>query len=586
MPRVPLSTGPQLTTQAQPGGFIPQVDTGATGRAVSQALDRVSDNVDKIAQRDDEIATSQVDAKLAGDWMAKDAELRTKYQGANVDQYQAEAAKWWQDAPATYGQALSSRGKTMLGQVLGRRQSVALGTVAQHVNNEKERTADDAAAANINTTIQFGVTSGDVAGAAARVRQLTADVGARKGWNTDQVMAEQGKHLSALHLAQIGKLVERDAPAAQAYYDANKAEVGYAQQPRVEEMLRGAVAANDGDKAASEVWASMGPKGYNDPVQIDKLEAQIRERFPNDAPRRQAAIAAVRERAAAHNAAQAETNAGNTNAVYAQLDAGKPMAQVMRSVQWLALPATEQHKIMLQRENEAAARDSRAAAADQREYMREQRKERALLLNNGDAYLRYSDPEVLARMTRPQVEATRAVFGFEGAQHLLTKYDSLQKAGAVAEAKIDKEDFNHIAEQMGLDPYSASWKRGHAKELGELQFRVEQLINIAQQAKKQPLTRDEKMALMQGELARQVTVDNGLFMPNERKPIIQLTTEEAYRVVVPAAERAKIIDAMKAMYAQDPKNPDYAPTEDNLRRIYLARQSKATGLIAPSLPKR
>lgn len=240
MPRIPLSTGPQLTTQAQNGGYLQQVDTGATGRAVGQALERVVGTVDRVVERDDEIATSQVDAKLAGDWLAKDAELRKQYQGANVDQYQAEAAKWWQDAPTAYGQALSARGKTMLGQVLGRRQSVALGTVAQHVNNEKERTADDAAAANVQTSIQFGVTSGDVAGAAARVRQLTAEVAARKGWTTEQLQAEQGKSLSQLHLAQISKLAETNATAAQSYYDANKAEVGFTQQPRVEQILKGA----------------------------------------------------------------------------------------------------------------------------------------------------------------------------------------------------------------------------------------------------------------------------------------------------------------------------------------------------------
>lgn len=40
------------------------------------------------------------------------------------------------------------------------------------------------------------------------------------------------------------------------------------------------------------------------------------------------------------------------------------------------------------------------------------------------------------------------------------------------------------------------------------------------------------------------------------------------------------------MAANDPKNSDFAPTEDNLRRIYLARQFKGIGLIAPSMPKR
>lgn len=282
MPRVPLSTGPQLTTQAQPGGYLPQVDTGATGRALGQAMGAVSDALDRKAQRDDEIATSQVDAKLAGDWMAKDVELRSKYQGANVDQYQAEAAKWWQEAPIAYGQALSARGKTMLGQVLGRRQAVALGTVAQHVNNEKERTADDAAAANMQTSIQFGVTSGDVAGAAARVRQLTAEVAARKGWTTEQLQAEQGKSLSMLHLAQISKLAETNATAAQSYYDANKAEVGFAQQPRVEQILKGSTDNQFAQQFAASVAAKplaeqiTAAAGIKDPERREKAITQIK----------------------------------------------------------------------------------------------------------------------------------------------------------------------------------------------------------------------------------------------------------------------------------------------------------------------
>lgn len=282
MPRVPLSTGPQLTTQPLQGGYLPQIDTGATGRALGQALGAVSDAIDRKVQRDEEIATSQADATVAGGWLEKDAELRKKYQGTSVDQYQVEAERWWKDAAAVYGQKLTDRGKAMLGNVLGRRQAIAMGNVAQHVNNEKERTADDAAAANVQTAIQFGVTSGDVAGAAARVRQLTAEVGARKGWNTEQVMAEQGKSLSQLHLAQISKLAETNAAAAQTYYDANKAEVGFAQQPRVEQILKGAAdnqfavqfAANLASKPlAEQITAAADIK---DPERREKAITQIK----------------------------------------------------------------------------------------------------------------------------------------------------------------------------------------------------------------------------------------------------------------------------------------------------------------------
>ena len=269
------------------------------------------------------------------------------------------------------------------------------------------------------------------------------------------------------------------------------------------------------------------------------------------------------------------------NSVYKSIDAGTPLTRIMRTPQWQALPGKEQDQILMQQEQRAAARESRAAAAESRDFAREQRAERRMLLDNGDAYLRYSDPEVLARMSRPQVEAMRSVFGMEGAQHLLQRFDSLQKPGAVAEARIDKQDFDHIAETMGLDPFNAK-SPDKKKQLGELQFRVEQLINIAQQSKKGTLTREEKMALMQGELARQVTVNPGRLSPNKNVPVIQLQPDQVRRVVVPDADKAKISEALAVMYRADPKNPAYAPTEDNMRRLYLMRQSRAASLIAPT----
>jgi hypothetical protein len=86
------------------------------------------------------------------------------------------------------------------------------------------------------------------------------------------------------------------------------------------------------------------------------------------------------------------------------------------------------------RESRAAARENRAAAAESRAYTAERRKEGQLLLANGDQYLTDSDPARLAAMTREQVVATRSKYGMEGAQHLLSRWDSLQKPGAITEA--------------------------------------------------------------------------------------------------------------------------------------------------------
>jgi hypothetical protein len=282
MPTVPRYDGPQVRDAGPAQPYARTPDTGANLRAVAGGLNQLSQTVDAIVQRDEEIATSKADAAITGGWLAKDAELRKQYQGANVDQYQAEAQKWWKDAANAYGKELSEQGKATLGRVLTRRQAVALGGVAQHVNSEKERTADQAAQANIETSIQFGVTSGDLAGAAARVRQLTAEVGARKGWTTEQVLAEQGKSLSMLHLAQLSKLAEFNATAAQAYYDANKAEVGFAQQPRVEQILKGATDSQFAVQFAASVAAKplaeqiTAAAEIKDPERREKAITQIK----------------------------------------------------------------------------------------------------------------------------------------------------------------------------------------------------------------------------------------------------------------------------------------------------------------------
>lgn len=282
MPRVPLSQGPEQRSAALQGGYQQQIDVTAPARQLAKGLGDAAEVVSREAERDAQTRSNAADVEIAGQWLAKDAELRRAYQGANVDQYQTEAAAWWKERAEGLGKDLDPLSKRLIGQTLGRRQAAALGQVAQHVEVEKERHADNTAQANIQTSIQFGVTSGDVAGASVRVRQLAAEVGARKGWSTEQVLAEQSKHLSALHLAQISKLAESDAAAAQAYYQANKAEVGFTNQPRVEQILK----AETDNQFATQKAASLAAlpladqikaaADIKDPQQREKTVAQIK----------------------------------------------------------------------------------------------------------------------------------------------------------------------------------------------------------------------------------------------------------------------------------------------------------------------
>lgn len=332
------------------------------------------------------------------------------------------------------------------------------------------------------------------------------------------------------------------------------------------------------DTAANEAWARLGPQGVNDPVRIFDMEKDLRERLKDKPDAMKKGIAGLRERATAFNAQQSEARAGGINDVFGMLDNGTPMAKIRRSDEWLNLPEKDRHDIMKTLEGEAAARESRAFTAENRALLRDQRKEKALLLQNGDQYLTDTDPLVLSKMSRAQVEAKRATYGIDATQQLLNKWDTLQKPGKLSEAKMDKQDFDMVADQLGMQPFATGrGSEDRKRKLGTLQFRVEQTINRQQQGGV-TLTREQKMDLMKKEMAKEVIVDGGIFSREKSVPVIALSPDQVKDVVIPQADRATIAQKMADRY-QRTQDPIFAPTEDNLRHWYLMSKSQSADLI-------
>ena len=311
MPRIPLSQGPQLGTAPLQGVYQRAPDVSAPLRELARAGAAWSDVLGREAERDAHAQANDAEARLTQGWMAWDAEARKKYQGANAPQYLEEAQKWWQESAKTLGGELNPRAREIAGQALMRRQSAALGGVSSHVEAEKERHADESALSSISTTIQFGVGSGDVAGASQRVRELTAGIAARKGWSTEQLLAEQGKHLSSLHLAQINKLAMTNAEAARSYYDLNKAEVGFQHQARVEEVLKGE-ADNQAAQRDAASWATL------------PLEQQLKKASEvSDPQRRDKTLTAIRQQHALVKEAQQQREQQAGDAAWQLVGQGK-----------------------------------------------------------------------------------------------------------------------------------------------------------------------------------------------------------------------------------------------------------------------
>lgn len=285
MPQVPVYGDRQVRTEALRPVLQQTPDVSSGARALGQGLGQLAEAADRIDLRDAQAKASDAEAKITSEWLKWDSENRSKYRGANADGYAPAAEEWWKKAAETAGQELTPRAKALASRSLVTKQTQALGNVQAFTLAEKERHADETYSADVATTIQFGVTSGDVASTAVQIREKAAVLGARKGWTTEQVQAEAGKNLSMMHLAQISKLAEVDAAKAQEYYDANKAEVGFQNQARVEQVLKGEMdnqfatqtAAAMADKPLSEQLAEASK--ITDPQRREKTLTQVRNNY-------------------------------------------------------------------------------------------------------------------------------------------------------------------------------------------------------------------------------------------------------------------------------------------------------------------
>lgn len=583
MPRVPTLEGPVAQTRALSTPAQGQIDASSGLQAAARAAGQFGDLAERRLERDAQTEAWTAQAEINDAFVQWNAEQRKQRQGANAKGHAADTSAWWDKVKEERFSKLSPLAQQQVAKSLSASRLSALESAAGFENQQLDIGERSALSASVSALSNQAIAAGPdkaapvLAQAAATLRSW----GAKKGVDVEP---EVMKVTTGAHLTIINTLMQQDPKRAEAYFNANKKEIDGQRWDEVGARINQVSAITDGETKANELWAAtVKPGDYKNPVDQFALEKQMREAFPNDPTRQKAGIQALREMGAAWNKSQAEATAASTNSVFKMIDGGTPMTKVMKTDAWAALPGDQQHRIVLQLEQQAAARESRAAAAESRAAAAESRKfsqmqiqDKLMQWNNAGDYLRYSDPTVLTSMSRPQVEALRTTFGFEGAQHLLQRYDSLQKPGKVAEARMDTEDFNHIAGQLGMDPYNAKTPDKRAA-LGELKYRVEQMIDTAQKAKGKELTREEKGELMRGEMARTVTV--GGWFSNSETPVIQLKPEDAKKVVIPPAEKVQIADALKAMYARNPSNPAFAPTEDNMRRLYLSHKSRAAALI-------
>ena len=537
MPQVPVYGDRQVRTDALRPVLQQTPDVSSGARALAQGLGQVAEAADRIDLRDAQAKASDAEARITSDWMKWDSENRNKYRGANADGYAPAAEEWWKNAAETAGKELTPRAKAIASRSLVAKQTQALGNVQTFTMAEKERHADETYSADVSTTIQFGVTSGDVASTAVQIREKAAVLGARKGWTTEQVQAEAGKNLSMMHLAQISKLAEMDATKAQAYYDANKAEVGFQNQARVEQVLKGEM----DNQFATQTAAAMADK---------PLSEQLAEASKiTDPQRREKTLTQVRNNYALVKQAQQEKESQFSDQAWQAFARGQKIPESILS------GMNGRERVQLQ-EAQRTRSERLAAGKPVKTDM-----------------LTYIDVrEKLARGEKVDLRALTEKIGKSEMETLLDIQTSASKGGAKQDSMLtDEGRINAAIVGLGID------KKKNPEAAAGLTNEIDRRVRAASAAKGgKDLTADEKQGIVDRVVMDKVYVDE--WGTDPQKPLSLLTPDEVKKAYVnvngknvpvssvPQLDRRQIVKALQATGQQ--------ATEQAIVEMYLAGKQK------------
>lgn len=598
MPRVPVYEGLRSDIAVQPQVQLRAPNTTAISEGAIQRGEAVTRGLEQAGNVASRIAVGmQNDANQVrvNDGMNALVKARTALQvdllaqkGKNalerpdgkslVDEYEERLGKEIEGLSASLGNdAQRLAFQQQADQLRNQFRGVAVEHMVREQGEYKKQTrVDTIEAAQRQAVLLWGDTSMREQSVAAITGTIDT-IAQENGWDKvtrDNALVEA---ITPMHAGVIKAMIQAGkAGDAKAYYDANSAGMTLQARAAVQDTLQRAVVAQESDAGAAALWAQHGPKLPTDPVKIFDMEQEARKQYAGDPDKLDGVITRLRSMAQGFNAQQSELRAAHVSGVWKLVDDGAPMTQVMRSDAWLGLSDTDQHEILRSIEAERATRAQRQASEEQRDLARMERQDRLNLMRNADAYLTATDPTVLARMSRAQVEALRTKFGREATEHLLSKWDGLRNPTKLAEAKMDAEDFNVTAEGLGLKPFDPKKSEDERAALGNLKYRVEQLIDVEQTQRGRALTRQEKQELMRREMATKVVVD-GLF-GGKQVPVIALTPEQLRKVQVPPADYAQAMQALQLTYART-GDPAMRPTDENVRRLYLRKISPAGNLI-------
>ena len=554
MPKVPTYDAPQVELRPAPNarqssaaspdllnaGVRQQMDLG-------QSLTRAGEGMRQVAvtlqAREDADMLFRAETAFKDEYQRHEEDITNNRTGRAAWGVTRDTEKWFADQARKHSEGLTSdTQRKLFDQSITKLRQHAVGTLSRFEAGERRRSLEEAETASIAGTISLaarqaslGFTGGparvDEAGnplpavnpvagfrddIVKRVR-VVADV---NKWTPEREAFETEKHLTNLHSQIIQNLAAKSPGKAKEYFEANKAEINGASYDAIERSLK--------EGSLREV-----AQGFADDVQGRKMGmedalAEARKKFSGD--EEAAAVAEVKTRFSEADAILRQGQQQSADTAWRVVAGGGGRGQIPLKT-WNSMSGPDQRHVLDYLE---AKTRKEGIKTDITAWMEAHDGIAAGTIKNSSDLMRYA-----SRVSTNDL------------QQLAEK---MNRPDRVAEVKVDSDDFNHIAQLAGLKPFAAKSEEEKAA-IGDLRYKVEQRIITAQQTKKAPLSRDEKLMLMQREIDNKVMVDVMFSDPQkpalllkedeQRKAYVNVGKEQVYLSAIPAGERQRIIDARR-----------------------------------------
>lgn len=605
--RVPTYDGRQVSPAPTPAGYQNAGDYTVGTQALSETAAQIGGLTDRMVAQQNQDFAWRADAKMKTDFATWEATNRPKFQGAaaggQLDPTTGQSTGTWADQVKSYwagqaqafGQSLSPDQQRIIDRNIQMYSAATVGEATRYTMGELQKSHieayGDATSADVNAALHAGTpVAGDIAAAAIKDRnaqfaQQQGHIDPATGMVDQNWLAAQNmKTLTTLHANMISQLQQTDTGAARQYLVDHKADIDGAHLDDIEKSLNTAEASTKAVQAVSDVFAKYLPAGADPsrgetPLNVTGMMGDIEAQFKGNAPALTAARAELGARVNAWKTTESQYQTDAINTIEGGIAQGKGLPWAMQQPQWSTLSGKSQAQITDHLDAKAYSALSRANASDARADAADARADRALGREHFDTYLQVSDPSTLSQLTMDQVRAYLPQLGDTLTRSLMEQKQHLNTATDVRNANMDKDTFTALATgAFGMvDPHDANASKNDKAAFVNVQDNVNYALRQAQAQAKQPLTQDQKVQVMKDEMTRTVTVNPGWFSSNKPVPVVSLTRDQLAQVQIPDADRAQAAAALQQMHTQFPNNPAYAPTEDNLRALYLRKVSPLGG---------